>query len=86
MFDRELDCVRTQIGNRIRSRRKELGITQCELAAALGHSSSSRINQIELGRKRLYAEELPRLCRFLQCSVGDLVPPEAKLDSSSAVL
>ncbi|WP_161594638.1 helix-turn-helix domain-containing protein [Marimonas lutisalis] len=59
MFDEELENIRREIGARLRARRKEVGLRQCEVAQALGHTSSSRINQIELGRMRLYAEELP---------------------------
>jgi transcriptional regulator with XRE-family HTH domain len=73
MFDRELDLVRLEIGKRVKTRRKELGLTQTELAQALGHKSCHRINQIELGRLRLYAEELPKLCKALDCSLSDVI-------------
>lgn len=76
MFDRELDRTRLEIGARVRRLRMEMGLTQCELADALGHASSSRINQIELGRVRLYAEELPRLCKTLKCSLTDVIGAE----------
>ncbi len=65
--------VRRQIGSRIRARRKELDLTQSDLAAAVGHNSCHRINQIELGRVRLYAEELPKLCKKLRCDVSDII-------------
>ena len=73
MFDNALDQERREIGARMRRRRLELNLTQQELAEALGHKSSHRVNQIELGRQRLYAEELPRLCRILVCGVTDIV-------------
>ena len=73
MFDTALDQERREIGTRVRRRRQELGLTQQEIAEALGHSSSHRVNQIELGRQRLYAEELPRLCKKLACDVADIV-------------
>ena len=76
MFDKELDRARLEIGKRLRRLRQETGLTQCEIAEMLGHSSSSRINQIELGRLRLYAEELPRLCKILNCSLSDVVGME----------
>ena len=78
MYNRELIVLRLEIGARLRSRRKELGFTQSEVAAFLGHRSSHRLNQIELGRKRLYAEELPRLCRKLNCSLSDIVVSEVR--------
>ncbi|MFD0982822.1 helix-turn-helix domain-containing protein [Tropicimonas aquimaris] len=73
MGDLELFKERREIGARLRSRRKELALTQCELAAFLGHKGSYRINQIELGRQRLYAEELPRLCEKLNCTYSDII-------------
>ncbi|RYH08820.1 XRE family transcriptional regulator [Tropicimonas sp. IMCC6043] len=75
MNDRDVFKARLEIGARLRTRRKELGLTQCEVAAFLGHKGSCRINQIELGRQRLYAEELPRLCRKLECCFADIVGP-----------
>ena len=76
MFEDNSAEKRRETGVRIRKRRVEVGLTQQELAEALGHSSSHRINQIELGRLRLYAEELPILCWKLDCRVSDIVPLE----------
>ncbi|NDW46321.1 helix-turn-helix transcriptional regulator [Ruegeria sp. PrR005] len=76
MFDDSYTGKRREIGARIKKRRLEIGLTQQELAEALGHGSSHRINQIELGRLRLYAEELPKLCWTLDCLVSDIVPGE----------
>ncbi|MEE4189536.1 MAG: helix-turn-helix transcriptional regulator [Roseobacter sp.] len=73
MFDLDMQRTRVEIGKRIRRLRLEMGLTQGDLAAALGHSSPTRVNQIELGRLRLYAEELPRLCDRLDCSLSDIV-------------
>ena len=41
------------IGNRIRKRREELGLSQDELAKRLGYKSRSSINKIELDRRNL---------------------------------
>ncbi|PRY69320.1 helix-turn-helix protein [Marivita geojedonensis] len=73
MFDRELEITRREIGARLRELRKRKSLTQCELAKALGHNSSTRLNQIELGRTRLYAEELPILCEMLACTSSDII-------------
>ena len=43
----------SSIGQRIKSRREELGLTQDELAKKLGYQSRSSINKIELGRQNL---------------------------------
>ena len=71
------------MGARVRRLRKDMGLTQCELAEALGHTSSSRVNQIELGRVRLYAEELPRLCKKLKCSLSDVIGAESRSDENT---
>ena len=76
MYDNESLHTRREIGVRMRQLRKNLGLTQCEVAEALGHSSSHRINQIELARIRLYAEELPKLIEVLRCSLSDIVPED----------
>ena len=68
-----MELTRREIGARLRRCREQSGLTQREVAAALGHKSSHRINQIELGRLRLYAEELPKLCELLDCSTADIV-------------
>ena len=39
----------TNIGNRIKRRREELGLTQEDLALKLGYKSKSTINKVELG-------------------------------------
>ena len=43
----------SSIGQRIKQRREELGLTQDELAQKLGYQSRSSINKIELGRQNL---------------------------------
>ena len=50
-----------QIGKRIASRRKELNITQKQLAEAIGLSLQS-ISCIELGKKGIRPENLINLC------------------------
>ncbi|WP_170608733.1 helix-turn-helix domain-containing protein [Ruegeria arenilitoris] len=73
MHSEEPYQTRLEIGKRIRRLRRKIGLTQCELAESLGHNSSTRVNQVELGRIRLYAEELPKLCSTLKCSLSDVV-------------
>ena len=43
----------SSIGQRIKQRREELGLTQDELAKQLGYQSRSSINKIELGHQNL---------------------------------
>lgn len=58
------DQVLTQIGKRIALRRKELNITQEQLAETIGLSLQS-ISCIELGKKGIRPENLINLCLAL---------------------
>ena len=48
------------IGDRIRARREELGLTQEELATRLGYKSKSSINKIETGNNNLPMPKVDR--------------------------
>ena len=56
------------LGQRIAARRKELGMTQEQLAERLGLSLQS-ISCIELGKKAVRPENLANLCKHLNVSV-----------------
>lgn len=60
-----------QLGLNIRARRKELGMTQEQLAEKLGvgHQALSRIEQGHMAPKM---DRLPALAEALQCTVSDL--------------
>lgn len=59
------------IGERIRNRREELGLTQEELAKKLGYKSRSSVNKVETSRElsnkkvRLYADALDTTPAYL---------------------
>lgn len=57
------------IGERIRYRREQLGMTQAELAAALGYRSKSSINKIELGKQELTQPKIKAVADALQTTV-----------------
>jgi DNA-binding XRE family transcriptional regulator len=64
---------RTELGRRVRKRRRDLDITQAQLAEASG-VQQSHISAIERGRAfDLRAETLWRLARSLGCSMDDLM-------------
>jgi len=65
------DTLTRQLGKNIRSRRKQLGLTQEQLAEQIGvgHQALSRIEQGKMAPKM---ERLPSLAKSLQCSVSDL--------------
>jgi transcriptional regulator with XRE-family HTH domain len=60
------------IGNRLRQRRMELGITQTDLADALG-ISFQQIQKYEKGTNRISASRLPAITETLQCDAAFLM-------------
>ena len=61
-----------ELGNRIYERRKELNMTQKELAEAVELSIQS-ISSIELGKKAVRPENLVKICRTLDVSADYLL-------------
>lgn len=62
------------IGANIQRRRKEFGLTQEELATAVGLSRISIVN-MEAGRQATIPEKLMEICSVLSCTPNDLFPP-----------
>lgn len=62
------------LGQIIRARREQIGLTQDQVAKALGLSRTSVVN-IEKGRQRTIVFQLVRLSSALRCEVTDLLPP-----------
>jgi transcriptional regulator with XRE-family HTH domain len=56
----------------LRQRRLELGLTQRQVADALGIKSPDFICLVEKGRKRLELDRVPQLARVLSVDVGEL--------------
>lgn len=55
----------SDIGQRIKQRREELGLTQLELAQLLGYKSKSSINKIELGVQNLKQSKIKAIADVL---------------------
>ena len=53
------------IGERIKQRREELGLSQDELAKKLGYKSRSSINKIEIGSQRLIQSKIKAIADAL---------------------
>lgn len=53
------------IGERIKIRRKELGITQAELSLKLGYKDKSSINKIEKGHQQLTQRKIKQIANAL---------------------
>lgn len=61
------------VGKNISDRRKELGITQEELAHKLGYKSKSTINKIELGINDITQTKLMEFAKALDTTPGYLM-------------
>lgn len=61
-----------ELGARIAARRRDKGITQVQLAQALGFSQP-QIHSFESGRRRIQVSLLPVLAEFLDISVENLL-------------
>lgn len=59
-------------GNRIRAQRKAAGLTQAELAEAVG-LSQGQVSNLENGDRTISLEWLRRIARALGCAVADLL-------------
>jgi transcriptional regulator with XRE-family HTH domain len=69
-----------QLGRTVAARRKELRLTQVEVAVQLGLTRASLAN-LENGRQRIMLHQLFRLMHALQLkSILDLVPPDWTFD------
>lgn len=54
------------IGQRIKSRREELGMSQEELAHQIGYKSKSSINKIELDKQQLIQSKIKQIADALE--------------------
>ncbi|MCM1192566.1 MAG: helix-turn-helix domain-containing protein [Acetatifactor muris] len=67
-----MDDLLNQIGNRILSRRKQLRMTQDELAEKAGITPQT-VSTAELGKKALRPENIIRICSALEVSTDYLL-------------
>ena len=63
----------SHIGERVATRRRELGMTQQELADRLGYKSKTTINKIELGINDLRQRKIMEFAHVLKCSPAYLM-------------
>ena len=62
-----------EIGERIKARREELGMSQDELARRVGYKWRSSINKIELGGQRLPQKKIVEIARALRVTPSYLM-------------
>lgn len=82
------------VGNRILQRRKELDLTQEELARRMGYKSKSTINKIEMGINDIPQSKIARFAEVLATTPSFLMgwdeeensPEEPKLTEGEKVL
>ena len=68
-----LEVNKMSIGDKIRNRRIELGLSQEELANIMGYKSRSTINKIELGINDITQTKIAKFAKALQTTVSDLM-------------
>ena len=78
------DCVRYEIGNRIRKHRESLGISRRQLAEQIG-VSNGRISNWEQGLNRPDADMLTELCRVLKVYPSSLLGVKLSKDELSDI-
>ena len=64
---------KTSIGERIAIRRKEIGMTQEEVAEKMGYKSKSSINKIEKGLSDIPQSKIVKFAEVLRTTTGYLM-------------
>lgn len=72
-----------EIGIKIMARRKELNMTQEELAKKMGYKSKSTINKIENGTNDIPQSKIVKFAEVLDTSIAYLMGWEEKLEKKS---
>ena len=73
-----------RMGERIRARREEMGLSQDALAALLpGSTNGQRVSLWELGKHRPHNDSLEALARVLKVDVAYFMAPEAEKDNGT---
>jgi len=77
------DPLDIALGSRVRLRRKELDLSQDQLARAIG-ITFQQVQKYEHGTNRISFSRLVSICGVLDCSVSDLIGSLDKTKSSGA--
>lgn len=76
------DTYMTNIGKNILNRRKELNLTQEELAIRMGYKSKSTINKIETGINDIPQSKIVKFAEVLQTTPADLMGWKEKIEEA----
>ena len=74
------------IGDRIRIKRKAMGLTQLELAHKMGYKDKTSISKMESGENDIPQSKVVKLAGCLNCSVAYLMGWESNEDNLDAEL
>ena len=74
MFDDEIEKLYKRIGLNVKRKREEFGMTQLQLAMAIGQKSTTIISQAELAsNKHFNIKQLYKISKVLNCNICDLI-------------
>jgi transcriptional regulator with XRE-family HTH domain len=70
--NKEILYLHKNIGAKVQRKRLIKGLTQLELASAIGHTSTTIISQAEIGEKKHFnIEQLYKISKVLECDITD---------------
>lgn len=69
-----------RFGEKLRTLRKQRGMTINQLAQAIGHTTHSHVSELETGKRKPSLDLALRLARFFDVSLDQLVKDELELD------
>lgn len=72
-----------RFGEKLRTLRQQRGMTQRDLAEALGYTSQGYINELEMGRKVPMAELILKVADLFQVATDQLMRDNIDLDPRS---
>ena len=78
-----------EIGQKIRDRRKRLGISQQELAETVGYTSKVAISRIEMGQMKVPIDKMITICGALQLNMAeflDTYQPDQVVDKDKLMI
>lgn len=72
----EVEELYKEIGSRVKKYREKAGLTQLELALAMGHKAVGTVSMAELyiNKKHFNIEHLYKISKVLNVSIYDLIP------------
>lgn len=85
MVAKEVDNVSTTIGSRIKARRRELGISQRELASRMGYTDHTTITRIEAGKVDPPQSRIAAFAKALGTTPGHLLGWNAEPEDLGAM-